>query len=203
MIFVGLIVIATEGLSPTRDDALISQIGVFARAHDLRGLRGVESRIVRSHSRRVTSMYFIGRHFADPAADHAFVRDFPTDIESITDMYALTPAVTGRHGTYAFNELALLAGRGERDAIEKLIDVVSNSDGAVGEFAADRLSAVARSRPLTMLRVLLNLPTPTLNRVVRNPLPWCDSLPKLQGVAPESSSMRRLQARIQVSAMRC
>jgi hypothetical protein len=163
----------------------------------------MEGSIVGSHSHRLKNMYFVGRHFADPPADRDFVRDFPTDIESITDMYALTPIVTGQHGTYAFDELARLAELGRSDAIVKLIEVVSRADGAVGEFTADRLSVVARSRPSITLRVLSKMPTSTLDRVMANPLPWCDSAHKLEGVSSQNARVRRLQARIHLSRLHC
>lgn len=198
-----LVLAGAQGVGSTADMTLVSEIGAIARAHDVRALHRVANRVALSHSRRVTSMYIVGRHFADPKVDYAFVRDFPTDIESITAMYALTPTVIGRHGTYAFDQLAIVAERGESAAVEKLIKVVSNADGAAGEFAAERLSVVTRERPSTVLSVMSKLPKSTLDRVVQNPLPWCDSARKLQAVVPQTRSMKQLQARIQVSSRRC
>ncbi len=186
------------------DERTVARIQTLSRAHDLHKLRAMSRQILQSNSRLVKAAYFVARYTGDPAFSSAdFEAGFPTDPEGINDLYAVTPAITGKHGTFAFDRLAILADRDRPVALRKLLLVVAESDGALGEFVADRLSVVAKSRPARVLQAIAGLPAVSSRKIVTNPLPWCDSVNLINRVKPSSASIRLLKSSIKKSAKRC
>ncbi len=119
---------------------LLTKIFDYAKAHNVQALEGLKSEVESSSNTTLTKAYSLALYIADPQKyETQYVEKFPVDSSGIMhDLYdnielkRLTPSFL--YSVQALGEIAL---KGNEKAIEKTLNGVVHSDGAVSELFCD------------------------------------------------------------------
>jgi len=116
------------------------------------------------------AVFHLLRYVAQPQGREAeFEQAFPTSREGV---HFLLDRI-GEHNYSLFATLSRLAVSGDSEAVEKLIGLLHNTDGALAELIADGLSQVASRKPSVLASALTIMPRDATLYVLKSHVVWC------------------------------